>query len=178
MEITIEYNGSVTPRTDYNGAIGLGYPASVAGAALKASATAKVEAYVEGVRAKVTNTKSGKLAEYLIKQRIANEVALAGSEAQAVSAGTVSQAEIDMLDREAVARGMTMTELLALISDRASAFALAALRVGVIEAEGKASIGAIDDAAPTIEGDVQVIMNTVVTEVASAWAEIETILGA
>ena len=143
MNFDIAHEGRATLAVDYVGALDLGYPAAIAGAALKSAATQAVGAAADGYRAQLAGAGAIKVAgEYWVKSQIA---------ADPVNA---EQAELDLIDREAAARGVDRTTLLADISGKAAAFRQVALLVGAVEAEAKAAITAIPDAATDIEAQI------------------------
>ena len=109
MIFDIAHEGRTTLAIDYAGALDLGYPAALAGAALKGAAKHQVAEFADAYRAKLATRSAGKLAEYRIKEEIAR------------SPDTASQAELDLLSREAKARGTNRTGLIGQINTQAAA---------------------------------------------------------
>ncbi|MBR9651920.1 hypothetical protein [Thalassovita aquimarina] len=150
MNLTIEHDGRRTSGVAFADAVGRhGYPPAVAVAALKAAAKTRITAMADMHRAELEPASAGKLAEYRIKEEISRDPAGA------------SAAELTMVDREAVARGLDRAALLAVISAKASAYREAALLVGALEAEAKAAIDALADDAADIEDQVQAVLTGV-----------------
>lgn len=147
MKFDITHKGRTTLAVDYNGAIDLGYPASVVGAALKAEAVGTVSRFADSYRAKIASTSAGKLAEYRIKEEIAR------------TRDTASDEELALISREAKARGTNRTGLLNDIEEQATAYRQITLLIGVIEAETKAAVQAVPDDAPDIEAQIATVLN-------------------
>lgn len=167
MEFDITHENRTTLAVDYQGALDLGYPAAVAGAALKGAASAAIAATADGYRAKLAGAGAIKVAgEYHVKAQIA-----AAPEAAA-------PADLAILDREAAARGVTRDVLLAEIGAKAAAFRQIALLVGAIEAEAKAKVKAFDPAAEDIEAQVQTALEAARAEAEASLAQALALLGA
>lgn len=129
-----------------------GVPAEIIGAQLKGDAMLALQTLVDGARAKLASTSAGKLAEYRVKEELS------------IDPASADPAELDLIDREASARGMTREDLLALIAQRAAAFRQVALQVGALEAELKAALEAVPDTAVDIEGQIAAIMANAQTQ--------------
>ena len=145
MSLTIEHEGKNYENWTAADLADAGVPAGVIGAALKAQATKTVAAFADRYRARLASASAGKLAEYRIKEEIARDPA------------TAKQAELDLLSREAAARGMDQSGLLTLIGSQANAYREIALLIGVLEAETGAAI----DAVPADAEDVETQLNAV-----------------
>jgi len=131
--------------------------AEVEGSALKAVAQSGVARFAEAYRAALATTNAGKLQEYRIK------------EATAADPASASEAENAMLDREATARGIDRSALLADISAKAAAYRQVALLIGALEAEANAAIAAVADGAPDIETQVLTVLADKKTEAESEY---------
>ena len=68
MLFDITHGGRTTLAVDYAGAIDLGYPVAIAGAALKGAAKGQVAAFADTYRAHLASASAGKLAEYRVKE--------------------------------------------------------------------------------------------------------------
>lgn len=159
MNFDITHEGRTTLAVDYAGAIELGYPAALAGAALKDAAKAQVAGFAEAYRNKITHATAGKLAEYRIKEEIARDPASA------------SEAELELLSREAKARGTNRTGLIGQINAQAAAYRQIALLIGVLEAEAGAGIAAIADDAPDIETQISTVLGAAKAQAETAFNE-------
>ena len=146
MDFDITHDGRTTLAVDYPGALVLGYPIDITGAALKAQAKTNVAALADSYRARLASASAGKLAEYRFKEEIARDPANAAA------------AELALIDREAAARGMDRDALIALINTQSAAYRQIALLIGVIEAETNAGLAAITDTAADIETQVQTVL--------------------
>ena len=138
--LNLEHDGIV-----YNGpetALAAGVPQAVIGQKLKAIAKLDVAEFADGYRSKLANASAGKLAEYRIKEEIARDPSAA------------SEAELALLDREAVVRGTDRAGLIGQISAQTAAYRQIALLIGVVEAEANAAISAIPDDAADIEAQL------------------------
>lgn len=164
MNFDITYEGRTTLAVDYAGAIGLGYPAAIAGAALKGAAKGRVAALADAYRAKLASASAGKLAEYRVKEEIAR------------APEGAAEAEMAMIDREAAARGMDRAALLAEINARAAAYRQIALLVGALEAEAGAAIAAVADDADTIEAQVLAVVTAAKAQADAAFAEAQAMV--
>lgn len=164
MNFDITHDDRTTLAVDYLGAIGLGYPAAIAGAALKGAAKAQVATFADSYRAKLASASAGKLAEYRVKEEIARDPANA------------AEAELAMIDREAAARGIDRAALLSDISAKAAAYREIALLVGAIEAETNAAIAAISDDADDIEATVMAALLDAKAEADAAFPEAQAML--
>ena len=159
MNFDITHEGRTTLAVDYVGAIDLGYPAAIAGAALKATARSEVARVADNYRARLASTSAGKLAEYRIKEEIARDPA--GADA----------AELALIEREATARGLDQAGLLAEIAAKAAAYRQVALLIGALEAEASAAITAIPDTAPDIEVQIQSALTSANSQAEAAFAD-------
>lgn len=164
MNFDITHEGRTTLAVDYSGAIDLGYPVAIAGAALKDAAKAQVAVFADGYRAKLAGASAGKLAEYRVKEEIARDPANA------------AEAELAMIDREAAARGIDRAALLDDISAKAAAYREIALLVGAIEAETNAAVAAVPDDAEDIEATVMAALLDAKAEADAAFAEAQAML--
>tara|TARA_R110002072_G_C7672448_1_gene510640 strand:- start:35 stop:541 length:507 start_codon:yes stop_codon:yes gene_type:complete len=159
MNFDIAHEGRTTLAVDYAGALDLGYPAALAGAALKGAATHQVAEFADASRAKLATRSAGKLAEYRIKEEIA------------CSPATASQAELDLLSREAKARGTNRTGLIGQIARQAAAYRQIALLIGALEAEAGAAITAIPDDAADIETRIHTVLGAAKAQAEAAFVE-------
>ncbi|MCB1397252.1 MAG: hypothetical protein KDJ98_15090 [Rhodobacteraceae bacterium] len=158
------YNGRRYAGWTFNDAIAAGVPAAVVGAAVKATARALVGDLLDGYRAALSSRSAGKLAEYRVKESLAADPASANTE------------ELALLDREATARGLDRTALLALISAKTTAYRQAALLIGALEAEANAAIAAVSDEASDVETQINTVLNAAETTAATAFAEALTLI--
>lgn len=159
MDFDIAHEGRTTLAVDYAGALDLGYPAAIAGAALKGAAKHQVAEFADAYRAKLATRSAGKLAEYRIKEEIAR------------SPDTAAQAELDLLSREAKARGTNRTGLIGQINAQAAAYRQIALLIGALEAEAGAAITAIPDDAADIETQIHTVLEAAKAQAETAFAE-------
>ena len=159
MIFDIAHEGRTTLAIDYAGALDLGYPAALAGAALKGAAKHQVAEFADAYRAKLATRSAGKLAEYRIKEEIAR------------SPDTASQAELDLLSREAKARGTNRTGLIGQINTQAAAYRQIALLIGALEAEAGAAITAIPDDAADIETQIHTVLGAAKAQAEAAFIE-------
>lgn len=164
MNFDVSHEGRVTLATDYLSAVALGYPASVAGAALKGAAKVSVAAFADSYRANLASASAGKMAEYRVKEEIARDPAGA------------AEAELAMIDREAAARGIDRVALLADISAKAAAYRQITLLVGALEAEAGAAIAAVADDAEDIEAQVMAVLTAAKAQADAAFAEAQAML--
>lgn len=164
MNFDITHEGRTTQAVDYAGAIGLGYPEAIAGAALKGAAKVQIAAFADSYRAKLASASAGKLAEYRFKEEIASDPASA------------AEAELAMIDREAAARGIDRASLLADINVKAAAYREIALLVGAIEAETNAAVAAVPDDAEDIEAIVMAALLNAKAEADAAFTEAQAML--
>lgn len=159
MEITVIHNGRTFTNWSPSDLPAKGVPLALIGAAVKALAKAEVAVFADGYRAKLASANPGKLAEYRIKEEIARDPSVA------------SQGEHDMLVREANARGVSLEDLLADISAKATAYREIALLIGALEAEVGAAIAAIPDDIPDIETQIQNVLGAAKAQAETAFAE-------
>lgn len=159
MNFDITHEGRTTLAVDYAGAIELGYPATLAGAALKEAAKVQVAGFAEVYRNKITHATASKLAEYRIKEEIARDPASA------------SEAELELLSREAKARGTNRTGLIGQINAQSAAYRQIALLIGALEAEAGAGIAAIPDDAPDIETQISTVLGAAKAQAETAFNE-------
>ena len=152
MHFDITHEKRTTLAINYAGAVELGYPAQVAGAALKGAAKAEVAQVANAYRARLASTSAGKLQAYRIKEEIARDPAQA------------DPAELALIEREATARGITRDDLIALIAAKAKAFRQIALLIEALEAEAGAAITAIADDAPDIEAQIAAVLKAAKAE--------------
>lgn len=159
FQFDLTYEGTVLEAQDYTSCIARGVPVAIAGAAVKSAAKSEVDRFAETYRAKLASTSAGKLSEYRIKEEIARDPASA------------SEAELDLLSREAKVRGTNRTGLIGQISAKAVAFRQVALLIGVLEAEAGAAISAIADEAPDIEGQIHGVFEAAKGQAETAFNE-------
>ncbi len=164
MIFDITHEGRTTLAVDYAEALSLGYPAAIAGAALKGAGRKQIAAFADGYRAKLASASAGKLAEYRVKEKISRDPANA------------AEVELAMIDREAAARGIDRAALLADISAKAAAYRQIALLVGALEAEAGAAIAAVSDDAEDIEAQVMAVLTAAKAQADAAFAEAQAIL--
>ena len=148
-----------TLSVDYQGALALGYAAGVACAALKDAAKSRVSEFADTCRALLSSASAGKLAAYRFKEEIAREVSSA------------DPAELALIDREAIARGLTRDELISEIAVKATAYRQTALLIEALEVEAKAAITAIPDDAADIETQIQTVLEAAKAQAETAFAE-------
>ena len=141
-----------------------GVPTQVINAALKADAVRKIAEFAENYRARLATRSAGKLAEYRIKEEIARDPSAA------------SQVELDLLSREAKARGTNRTGLITQISAEAVAYRQIALLVGALEAEASAAIDAVPDDAANVEDLIVTVLITAREQADAAYSDALTIL--
>ena len=106
---------------------------------LRAWAKQQIADFAEDYRAQIASTSAGKIAEYRIKEEIASDPDLA------------AKGELELISREAQARGVTLEELISLIKKQSAAYRKISLLIGTLEAEANAAISAIPDDAENIE---------------------------
>ena len=143
----ISHEGRTSLKTNRAAALALGYPIAEVAAAIKAKAKADVAAFAEAYRAALATASAGKLAEYRIKEEIARDP------------DGASAAELDLLSREAKARGTNRTGLIGQINAQAAAYRQIALLIGALEAEAGAAIAAIADDADDIEVQIAAVLS-------------------
>lgn len=166
MRFDIKHEDRTTIAATYSELIALGYPAAVAGAALKQSAKGKVAEYADQYRADLASSSAGKLAEYRFKEEIARDPVQADAD------------ELALIDREAIARGVSRADLLAEISAKASTYRQTALLIGVMVVEVGASISSVADDAADIEAQVGVILSAAKNQADAAFAAAQEMLAA
>lgn len=159
MNLNFEYSGKSYVGWSFETAVSAGVPHGIIGGALKVAAKAEMTFQAENYRRKLASSSAGKLAEYRIKEEIARDPSVA------------DQAELDLLAREADARGTDLAGLLAQINAQAVAFRKVALLVGVLEAEVGAAIAAIADDAPDIEAQIQTVLGAAKMQAETAFNE-------
>lgn len=164
MQFNITHEGRTTLATDYTDAIALGYPASVVGIALKSAAQTRIKEFADTCRVRLATRSAGKLAEYRVKEEIARDPASA------------AEAELEMIDREAAARGIDRAALLAIIGARAAAFRQTALLVGALEAEACAAIAAVADGAADIDVQVLALLSAAKAQADAVFPEAQALL--
>lgn len=164
MTFNITYNGRTTLAVDYAGAVELGYPVDVIGAAMKVSAKVQIADVADGYRADLASGSAGKLAEYRFKEEIAHDP------------DNASDAELALISREAKARGITRTKLINQINVQAAAYRQIALLIGVLEAEAGAAITVIADDAADIEAQIQTVLSASQTQAETAFAEAQALI--
>ncbi|MCW8843026.1 MAG: hypothetical protein OQK00_06385, partial [Rhodobacteraceae bacterium] len=147
MNFDVTHEGRTTLAVDYAGALDIGYPAAIAGAALKSAARAQVAAFADGYRHRLSLASAGKLTAYRIKEEVAADT------------DNADPAELALIDREATARGLTREALLAEITARATAYRQIALLIECIEAETNAGLTAIPDDAADIETQIHTVLD-------------------
>lgn len=141
--IIVEFEGKYYMANTAAEIVAKGVPVETVSAGTKDTAIRELVSYGNMVRAKLASPSPGKLAEYRVKEEIAN------------APGSAAAAELALIDREAAARGTDQAGLLAIITAKATAFRAMALEVGAIEAEGKAAIEAVPDTAVDVDSQVQ-----------------------
>lgn len=156
---TLTYNGVVYEDFTVTKLIDRGVPASVVGAAVKAGALDEIQVFAESYRARLATRSAGKLAEYRIKEEIAR------------SPDTASPSELDLLSREAKARGTNRTGLIGMINAQAAAYRQIALLIGALEAEAGAAITAIPDDAADIETQIHTVLGAAKAQAEAAFIE-------
>lgn len=159
MNFNITNEGRTTLAVDRKGALELGYPVAAIASALKEASLAQVAKFAEGYRALIASQSAGKLAEYRIKEEIARDPASA------------SEAELDLLSREAKARGTNRTGLLGQISGQAVTYRQVALLIGALEAEAGAAINAIPADADDIEDQINTVLGAAKGQAETAFNE-------
>jgi len=162
--LTITHNGAVYINCTPEELAAAGVPAAIIGAAIKDDAASKVTAFADQYRAQLASASAGKLAEYRIKEEIARDPAAAVA------------AELAMIDREAAARGIDRTVLLAEISAKAQAYRQIALLVGALEVEAKAAIAGVSDDAADIETYVAGVLVSAQAQAQTAFADAQALL--
>jgi hypothetical protein len=158
-ELTLEHNGRVYAGMSATELSEMGVPAAKIGKAVKAIAKYEITAFAETYRAKLASTSAGKLAEYRIKEEIARDPASA------------SVAELELLSREAKARGTNRKGLIAQINAQAAAYRQIALLIGVLEAEAGAAIDATPDDAVNIEDQINTVLGAAKGQAETAFNE-------
>ena len=131
---------------------------------LKSWAKSSVAVFAESYRAMLATQSAGKLAEYRIKEEIAR------------APDAASQAELDLLSREAKARGTNRTGLLGQIAAQASGFRQVALLIGVLEAEANAAISSVSDEAVDATQQIEHILTDAQEQAQAALAEAAALL--
>lgn len=149
---TLEFGGKTYADFLLPELVEAGVEAAVIGAAIKADAKRQVADFAESYRARLATRSAGKLAEYRIKEEIAR------------NADAASAAELDLLSREAKARGTNRTGLIGQINAQAAAYRQIALLIGVLESEAGAAISAIADDAADIEEQIAAVLSGARTE--------------
>ncbi len=159
MKFDIKHDGRTTLAVDYQGAIDLGYPVAVVGAAIKSAAFVRIADLADTCRARLASTSAGKLAEYRVKEEIAKDPSVASTD------------ELALIDREATARGIDRAALLALITTKAQAYRQMALLVGAVEAETGASVFVLADDADGIDVTLRAVVDSAVSQMNTAFAD-------
>lgn len=159
MIFDITHDNRTTLAVDHQTALDLGYPQAAIAAAMKVKAKSQVALFAEEYRAKLATQSASKLAEYRIKEEIAR------------SPDTASQAELDLLSREAKARGTNRTGLIGQINAQAAAYRQIALLIGALEAEAGAAITAIPDDAADIETQIHTVLGAAKAQAEAAFIE-------
>lgn len=181
MNFDITHEGRTTVAVDFSGAIAMGYPFSVVGAALKASAVRATEQVADDYRQRISTSSAGKFAAYRVKEEHAGDASDAHVRALATTASLdpdeVVAAEEALIAREAAARGVDVATLTREHAARALATRRIALLIEAIEAEAKMAIAAIPDDADDIEAQVSTALAVSAAEAASAFSEAEALMG-
>lgn len=159
MQLTFEHEGTKFVKVDAAAALERGVPLTAVGAQIKAHAKHQVAEFADTYRAKLASQSAGKLAEYRIKEEIAR------------SPDTASAAELDLLSREAKARGTNRTGLIGQINAQAAAYRQIALLIGALEAEAGAAIAAIPDDAADIETQIHTVLGAAKAQAEAAFVE-------
>ncbi|MGR3501613.1 hypothetical protein [Pseudaestuariivita sp.] len=162
--ISLFWNGANLEDWTVEELLKAGVPQSAIGEAAKDAGAAQIIAMMENYRARIGSASAGKLAEYRIKEEIGRDPTIA------------SESELEMLDREAAARGMDRAGLLAMINAQAAIYRNIALLIGALEAEAKAAIHAIPDDAPDFEARIAATIAASKAEADAAFAEATTLL--
>lgn len=157
--LTLQHNGTTYANWEISDLVKAGVHQAVIGGAAKAHAKAEAASFADAYRAKLAATSAGKLAEYRIKEEIAR------------SPDTASAAELDLLSREAKARGTNRTGLIGQINAQAAAYRQIALLIGALEAEAGAAIAAIPDDAADIETQIHTILGAAKAQAEAAFIE-------
>jgi hypothetical protein len=164
-EFTLEYNGRVYAGMTVTQLAEAGVPLSDIGKAVKVAAKLEITAFAESYRTKLASSSAGKLAEYRIKEEIAGNPEGA------------SATELELLSREAKARGTNRTGLIAQINAQAAAYRQIALLIGVLEAEAGAAISAIAVDAPDIEAQIHQVLTNVRVEAEAEYKNALVLVG-
>lgn len=157
--LTLTHNGQQLSNYDVDGLRDLGVPTEVIGAALKEKALVSVAEFAELYRLKLATASAGKQTEYRIKEEIARDPSAA------------SDIELELLSREAKARGTNRTGLIGQINAQAAAARHVALLIGALEAEAGAAISGIEDAAADIEVHIQTVLSAAKEQADLAFAD-------
>ncbi len=152
-------NGRTIENATVELALEAGFSASAIGEGVKKAAQLEVSATAERYRSKLATKSAGKLAEYRIKEEIARDPASA------------SEAELDLLSREAKARGTNRTGLIGQINAQSAAYRQIALLIGALEAEAGAGIALIPDDAPDIETQISTVLGAAKAQAETAFNE-------
>lgn len=144
--LNFEHNGQHYEGWTATAAAESGVPPATIGAAIKRVAIEQVDAFADSYRTRIAARSAGKIEEYRIKADVA------------ASPDTASAAELDLLSREAKARGTNRTGLIGQINARAAAHRQVTLLIAAIEAETKAAVHAIADDAPDVEAQISMLL--------------------
>lgn len=159
FKISLEHEGRTLVNATIEHAAEMGVPKARINAAAKMAAKKEIAAFVDAYRTKLATGSPGKLAEYRIKEEIARSPDIA------------SQAELDLLSREAKARDTDRTGLLGDIAQKAAAYRQIALLIGALGAETNAAISVIPDDAADIETQIQTVLEAAKAQAETAFVE-------
>lgn len=157
--LNVQHGGTTYAGWKPDQLVAAGIPDAAIGAAYKAAAKKTVTQFAETYRQKLAHASAGKLAEYRIKEEIARDPASA------------SEADLDLLSREAKARGTNRTGLIGMINAQAAAYRQIALLIGALEAEAGAAITAISDDAADIETQIHTVLGAAKAQAEAAFIE-------
>lgn len=155
MLLTLSRDNRVDTNVTFAQALERGYSAAQIGQAAKARALELVAQNADAYRARISTLSAARVAEWFMKEEIARDPDNADPE------------ELAIIEQEGAADGTDLDGMLAVILTKAKAFRKVALLVGKIEAEAKAAVRGIDDAADDIEAQID-------TALTAAKAEAET----
>lgn len=158
MALTVLHNGMTKTGSGADLAE-YGVPHALIAEAVKTAAKAQAEAMAENFRQRLGAKSAAKLAEYRIKGEIARNPEAATSE------------ELELLTREAAARGTDRKGLLDMIIAQVAAYRRTALLIGALETEIEAAVAAIDNGDKDIEQRAQKVLMTATARAEKEFAE-------
>ncbi|KAF0676732.1 hypothetical protein [Profundibacterium mesophilum] len=165
MDLNFTHDGRGYTNFSPTAARAAAIPEAVIIAALKRAASAAIALVAAEYRAQLSSASAGKLDEYRIKEAIAADPLGA------------APGELEMIDREAAARGIDRDALLLVITDRARAARRVALWIGAFEAEAHATINAIPDTAPGAQTTIEAALARLKSEADKAAGQAAATLG-